>query len=187
MILYLVIIAVCMVIVVMLNWLALGWTFLGALYWVSVTTGIEFGIMVVLAILTGLCLPHIFYHECKLYAVGPREIKFYRAIGLPAWKDRVIELGALGGFSKKKLVAPNDSGYIDRFIYELNKGMFMHAVAVVGAFLIMAVPVPGLWSIRLPVALVGAFLNILPLMVLRYNKPRLLLVKKRLARQQEEQ
>lgn len=184
MIMYLVIIAVSMAVVVSINWLALGWTFLGALSWVSIETGIEFGIIVVLTILAGQCVPKKLYHDCKLYAVSKRELNFYHAIRVGAWKDYVCELGALSGFSKKKVATPNDPAYIDRFLLELNKGMFVHLVCTVGAFIILFLPVPGFWSIRFPVAIVGAILNILPIIVLRYNKPRLQMLKTRLMRNQ---
>lgn len=179
---YLIIITVSMTLLVLLNWLVLQWTFLGALFWVVATTGLEIAVIVILAILTGFCVPKKLYHECKFYAVSKREVNFYRALHINVWKDKVCELGMLGGFSKKKLQNPNDPVYIDRFIWEINKGMFMHMIGIVGAFLVLFIPVPGFWSITFPVALVGAFLNLLPLMVLRYNKPRLLMLKTRLMR-----
>lgn len=178
------IIAVSMVIVILFNWLVLGWTFVSALFWVTATTGIEIVITVLLAVLTGLCVPKVLYRECKIYAVSKRELNFYHAIRVGTWKDYVCELGILGGFSKKTVKAPNDASYVDRFILELNKGMFMHGIGTLGSFLILLVPVPGFWSIKLPVAIVGAVLNILPLIVLRYNKPRLLMLKTRLMRNQ---
>ena len=45
---------------------------------------------------------------------------------------------------------------------------------------------PGFWSVRFPVALVSVLLNVLPIMVLRYNKPRLLMLKTRLMRHQKQ-
>ena len=112
MVMFLTIIIISMIGVVLLNWLALGWTLLGALGWTAASTGIQFGIIILFAILAGLCVPHKLYHESKFYAVGKREISFYRAIGLPAWKDYVLELGKLGGFSKKKLLSPDDPAYV---------------------------------------------------------------------------
>ncbi len=185
MVLYLIIIFVSMLLLVLLNWLALGYTFLGALLWVSATTGIEIGITVLLAILTGFCVPKKWYRDSKIYAVSKRELNFYHVIRVGAWKDYICELGILGGFSKRKVQEPNDLAYIDRFLLELNKGMFMHMIGIVGSFLILLVPTPGFWSIKLPVALVDAVLNGLPLMVLRYNKPRLLMLKTRLTRQRK--
>ncbi len=185
MILYMMIIIISMIVVTIFNWLVLGWTFVNALFWVTSTTGIQIIITVLLAMLTGWCVPRKFYRESKIYAVSKREVNFYRAIKINVWKDHICELGALGGFSKKKVQSPNDPAYIDRFIVELNKGMFMHTVGTLGSFLILLVPVPGFWSIAFPVALVDAILNLLPLMVLRYNKPRLLMLKTRLMRSQK--
>ncbi len=186
MIMYLIIIVVSMAVMVLVNWLALGWTVLGALSWVSITTGIEFLIIVVLTVLAGQCVPKVCYRDCKLNQVSKRELNFYRAIGLGKWKDYVCELGVLSGFSKKKVAAPNDPSYIDRFLFEINKGMFVHIVCVFGAFLVLLFPLPGTWSIVLPVALIGVLLNILPIMVLRYNKPRLIMLKTRLMRNQKQ-
>ena len=62
--------------------------------------------------------------------------------------------------------------------------MFVHYVGTIGSFFVLLFPLPGFWSITFPVALVGAILNIFPIMVLRFNKPRLLLLKKRLLRNQ---
>ena len=182
MLMYLIIIIVSMTLLILLNWLALQWTLLNALLWVATTTGVEIAIIVALAILTGFCVPKKLYNESKFYAVSKREVNFYRALHINVWKDHVCELGLLGGFSKKKLQNPNDPAYIDRFIWEINKGMFMHMMGIVGAFLVLFIPFPGFWSITLPVAIVGAFLNLLPLMVLRYNKPRLLMLKTHLMR-----
>ncbi len=182
---YLIIILTAMLIVTVFNWLVLGWTFLSALFWVTAITGIEIVITILLAIITGLCMPKKIYQERKIYAVSKRELNFYHALHINAWKDRVCELGCLGGFSKKKVAAPNDPAYIDRFILEINKGMFMHTIGTLGSFLVLFVPVPGFWSITFVVACVGAVLNILPLMVLRYNKPRLLMLKSRLMRNQK--
>ena len=181
---YLIIIAVSMLLVVLLNWLILGWTLASALFWTVATTGIEIAIIVLLAVLTGFCVPRKLFRDSKLYAVSKRELNFYHAIRVGAWKDYVCELGILGGFSKRKVVAPDDPTYIDRFILEINKGMFMHVIGTVGAFLVLLFPVPGFWSIAFIVAWVGAILNILPLMVLRYNKPRLVMLKTRLMRNQ---
>lgn len=184
MILYLCIILIGMVLTVLLNWLALGWSLIDAIVWTSATTGIEIGINIALVIIAGLCVPHIFYRECKLYAVGKGEMNFYRAIRLNNWKDSIIELGFLGGFSKKKIATPDSPAYVDKFIYELNKGMFVHYIGVLGSFIILALPLPGFWSVSFIVAMFSVVLNFLPLMVLRYNKPRLLLLKKRLERNQ---
>ena len=185
MVLYLTIIAISMVVLVVFNWLVLGWTLLGAVMWTSITTGIELAIIIALAMISGWCFPNKWYRECKLYAVGKREMNFYRAIRLGAWKDHVAEMGQqLSGFSKRKLANPNDPAYVDRFIYEVNRGILVHLVCAIGAFLILLLPLPGFWTITFPAALVGAFLNVLSIMVLRYNKPRLLLLKKRLLRNQ---
>jgi hypothetical protein len=90
------------------------------------------------------------------------------------WKDKVWELGGLGGFSKKSLKEPTNPKYIEKFIIECNKGVVTHRLSYPIGFLAM-LTVDGLcaFTIALPIAVVNVFLNVLPTLVLRYNTPLL--------------
>ncbi len=110
----------------------------------------------------------------KAFYVSRAERKFYEKLHIKAWKDKVMELGFLSGFSKSKVLYPNDLYYINRFIIECNKGFLGHELGIFLGFLILLFPLPKYWlSIGLPVALVNVFLNKLSSMVLRYNVPKL--------------
>lgn len=121
------------------------------------------------------------------FSVAEWEKDLYKRVKVRLWKDKVWELGGLGGFSKKKLLSPDDPGYIEKFIIECNKGVITHRLSYPIGFLAM-LTLGGVSSltIALPVAVVNLFLNILPTLVLRYNTPMLRGMLKRLKRKQGE-
>ncbi len=122
----------------------------------------------------------------RLYDVSPRERELYKRLKVRLWKDKVWELGGLGGFSKKALASPDDPSYIERFIIECNKGVATHRIAYPLGFLAMlTLPNVCALTIALPTALVNLFLNILPTLALRYNTPMLKSMLKRLERKAE--
>lgn len=119
------------------------------------------------------------------YEVSARERALYKRLQVRRWKDKVWELGGLGGFSKKELIDPNNPAYIHRFIIECNKGVATHRIAYPLGFLVMlTLPNVCALTIALPTALVNLFLNILPTLALRYNTPMLKAVLKRLERKE---
>lgn len=123
-----------------------------------------------------------------LFKVSEREQKLYKKLRVRRWKDKVWELGGLGGFSKKKLKEPSDPKYIEKFIVECNKGVLTHRLSYPIGFLTMATLFGiCLLTIALPVAVVNMCLNILPTLALRYNTPKLKAILKRLNRQSNAQ
>ncbi len=119
------------------------------------------------------------------YSVSEAEKKLYKKLRVRRWKDRVWELGGLGGFSKKFLKEPDSPEYIEKFIIECNKGVLTHRLSYPIGFLTMLTLLPrGAWSIALPVAIVNLFLNVLPTLVLRYNTPKLQSMLKRMKKKQ---
>lgn len=90
------------------------------------------------------------------------------------WKDDILELGALNGFRKNKIVNPSSPEYIQKFILENNKGFLTHFLSIFIAIIPLFALPQNLWlSILLPVALTNFILNFMPLAALRYNIPRL--------------
>lgn len=122
------------------------------------------------------------------YEVSELEMKIYKKLQVRRWKDKIWELGGLGGFSKKVLAVPNSPSYIKKFIIECNKGVLTHRLAYPIGFLVM-LTVPGVcaYTVALPVAIVNLFLNILPTLALRYNTPKLKNLLARLKRRMEKQ
>ena len=120
------------------------------------------------------------------YNVSEFEKELYKKLRVRLWKDKVWELGGIGGFSKKTLKEPSNPAYIEKFIIECNKGVLTHRLSYPAGFLAMltlrGTPV---LSIALPVAIVNLFLNILPTLALRYNTPKLKTLLKRLNRKRQ--
>ena len=110
----------------------------------------------------------------RLYAVSDWEKELYKKLKVRLWKDKVWELGGLGGFSKRKIEDPRSPQYIERFIVECNKGVVTHRLSYFIGYLAMPT-MSGvcIYTIGLPVAFVNMVLNILPTIVLRDNTPKL--------------
>ena len=128
--------------------------------------------------------------KSALFTAGKKECRFYEKIGIKKWKDATAEMGFLNNFRKNKIKEPNNIEYIEKFIIETNRGFVVHFVslfATVGAIFVM----PKIFWLptALPIAITSLILNIIPLMILRYNMPRLQIMlkfaKRNLNRQQE--
>ena len=149
------------------------------------TTVFEFAIDGLFAIIVNKLPNKWFDMDKKHFQVSKRCQKFYEKLKIKKWKDKVWELGGLGGFRKNKINEPDNPEYIRRFIIESNKGIVTHRIGYFVGFLGMLLfPLKYALVIGLPVAIVNLFLNILPTMVLRYNIPKLHTAHKRLTRNQ---
>lgn len=151
-------------------------------------TALQFAIDGFIAIVINKMPNAWFGVENPLYHVTKTEREVYKKLKVRLWKDKVWELGGLGGFSKKTLKAPSNAEYIERFIIECNKGVLTHRLSYAAGFLCMlTLARPCSFTVALPVALVNLFLNILPTLALRYNTPMLQSLLKRLKRQHSRQ
>lgn len=192
MVLYLTTILVCMAIISVLN-ILLGTSVYGYSPWqviglVTIAVVIEIAIDLVLA---GIfhALPSKWYDpDKKCFCVSKKERKFYEKIGIKKWKDKILELGALGGFRKNKLKDSSDCEYLNLFLIENNKGIVIHISNIILGFLIMlCLPLKYAWVISFPVACVNFVLGLLPIFVLRYNIPKLKICKQRAERNKEQE
>ena len=128
----------------------------------------------------------LFSPDKKIFEVGKKERQFYEKIGIKSWKDKVWELGALGGFRKNKIKDPSSPEYLQLFLIESNIGIVAHVISVFLGFAVMFIfPLKYAFCIGLPIALVNAVLNIMPTMILRYNVPKLSVAYKRAVRLKE--
>lgn len=149
-------------------------------------TAAQFALDGLVAIVINKMPNELFDVDNPLYSVSDAEKAFYKKIKVRSWKDKVWELGGLGGFSKKNLEHPNDPEYIERFIIECNKGVLTHRLSYPIGFLPMLVmPDVLAVSVALPIGAVNLFLNILPTLALRYNTPKLRALLKRMNRKSE--
>ena len=183
--LYLTVIGISMVLICTVNILfeVAPW------YYVIIATAwciaLQFALDGGLAILINKMPDRWFGIENRLYAVSETEKKLYKSLRVRLWKDKVWELGGLGGFSKKNVKEPGNPEYIEKFIIECNKGVLTHRLSYpIGFAAMLTLPGVCALTIALPVAIVNIFLNILPTLALRYNTPMLQSVLKRLKRKQ---
>lgn len=131
-------------------------------------------------------LPNKWFENKKFFEVSKREQRFYEKLGIRAWKDKVWELGGLGGFSKAKIDDPKSPEYSKRFLVESYKGEVDHIIGMfVGFTVIFLFPLKFAWIVGVPVAIVNLVLNYMPIMILRYNTPKLKVLYKRALRNQE--
>lgn len=124
----------------------------------------------------------------KFYSVSNGERKFYEKIQIKKWKDKILELGGLGGFSKKNIQSNPDKAYFERFLIESNKGVITHIIgAFAGFMIILFFPTNCILYITLPVSIINFFMNLPSLFILRYNTPKLMVCYKRMARNERTQ
>lgn len=146
-------------------------------------TALQFALDGLIAIIINKMPDRWFGIDNPLFDVSEKEKKLYKKLKVRLWKDKVWELGGLGGFSKKILKEPDNPQYIEKFIIECNKGVITHRLIYPIGFLAMLTMFNVCsFTIALPVALVNLFLNILPTIVLRYNTPKLKSMLERLKR-----
>ena len=180
---YLTVISAAMLVISVVNIIFDTAAWYNIIIFVVVCTALQFALDGIIAIIINKMPDKFFGVENPLYNVSEFEKTLYKKIKVRSWKDKVWELGGLGGFSKKNLARPNSPEYIEKFIIECNKGVLTHRLSYPIGFLPMLfMPNVCAFSIALPVAMVSLFLNILPTIVLRYNTPKLQLMLKRINR-----
>ena len=114
-----------------------------------------------------------FNHKSKFFTVGAKEKKFYEKLKIRKLKDRIPELGALGGFSKSEISDPYNNEYVERFLTENACGEIVHIASLFFGFVIFTIFPKYILTVGLPVALVNVALNIPSIFILRYNAHKL--------------
>lgn len=142
---------------------------------VTISTLSEIVIDLIFALIVRRALPSKMFSVDKTWFLAKKgESKFYEKIGIKKWKDKVLELGSLSGFRKNHVLKPDDNEYVERYILEANYGVVVHIATIIFGFLVVFIyPLKYCLCFGVPVAIVNAVLNLLPLMVLRYNLPKL--------------
>lgn len=142
---------------------------------VAVSTIIEILLSGLVAFIVRWCLPKRWFQiNKKFFSATKKEKIFYDKICIKKWKDKIPELGSFTSFHKDKVREPNNSEYVERYIVEANYGVLIHFISVfVGFAVIFFYPLKFWYMFGLPVAIVGAILNLLPTFTLRYNLTKL--------------
>ncbi|MBR2391933.1 MAG: hypothetical protein IKB06_05550 [Clostridia bacterium] len=190
MVLYLSVVFVAMALISMFN-IALGsYGFNNYQLWVILAVIVSVVAEIAIQGLIAFIVNHLpkkwFAHDKKCFQVSKRERNFYEKIKIRSWKDKVWELGALGGFRKNKIADPTSPDYLLQFIVESNIGVVAHLVGIFFGFaVIFILPLEFAFKIGVPVALVNLLLCSLPTMILRYNIPKLKVAYERARRTKE--
>ena len=183
--LYLGVIGIAMLVISIINILLGTATWYYIIIAVIWCTALQFALDGLIAIAINKMPDRWFGVNNRLYHATQKEKNLYKKLKVRLWKDKIWELGGLGGFSKKKLKEPDNPKYIEKFIIECNKGVLTHRLSYPIGFLVM-LTLSGdcIFTIALPVAVVNLFLNVLPTMALRYNTPMLKAILTRMERKQ---
>lgn len=120
----------------------------------------------------------------RFFTVSDWEMRVFRKIGLPKWKDRLPQFNT--EFDKRHLKSGRDTAYLDRFLFITCRAEVIHyVIGVLGwvslGFCLLSANRTA-WLIRYAViALVIQLANLPFAWIQRYNRKRLLSVRKRLS------
>ena len=116
----------------------------------------------------------------KIYKVRPWETKLYLKLKVRNWKDKIPETGkVLAGFGKDKVLDMNDNRYIYKFMEETVYAEVMHVISAVLSIFVIFINLKLWYIVGLPMAIVNFVIQILPVIVQRYNRPKLALLYER--------
>lgn len=110
--------------------------------------------------------------ERGLFKVRERELKLYNKLKVRRWKDRIPEMGKMGGFAKREIKS-TERKYIEKFLRETCYAEAMHFnVGLLGFTALFFFRAETLF-IALPLVLVNFALHALPCIVQRFTRYRL--------------
>lgn len=135
-------------------------------------------------------IPEEKFNPFNKYFKGKKwEKKFYEKLNIRKWKDMIPELGkSLKYFDKTKVESKPTPEYYIKFLRETCIAEVLHLTIIPFTFVLAFIfPLKYFWCISFPVILVNIFLQILPICVQRYNRPKLIKAYERLLKYQKPQ
>lgn len=146
------------------------------------------GITSVIVTVTTRILPEkVFSPYRRIFKVYKKENKLYTKLKIKKWKDKVPELGKLGGFAKNHINEPNNPQYIFKFLTETCIAETLHFYSILlGSLVFVFLPSRYLFTISIPVFLLNGFLHLLPVLIQRYVRPKFLKVYQRLIEKEQQ-
>lgn len=181
MVLYLIIVAIFAVLTLGINGLCaatVGLDFTWGGVWTAAGLGILLGTDIVVVCLMRLLPKKLYNPLAKFYQTKPWQTTFCLACGVRKWKDRVPELGKLGGFRKDHLANLNPD-YLFRFLREAAFGETEHLVSALMSWTIFLIPWPYCLTVGIPYCVLNIILNVMSAMIQRYLRPKMLAVYRR--------
>lgn len=162
---------------------------ISALYAIFATILSTIAVIMVDAIVAIVCrmLPHKWLSPFNtIYKTSKLERKFLEKLKIRKWKDKIPEMGKYLCNFDKTSVKENSSVYIYKFLKETTMAEVMHIVSAFAGFILILIPVPHVWTIVLPVVLVNFILQIPPVLIQRYNRPKLMAHYKRILKKENQ-
>ena len=148
-------------------------TFLYTLKIASIALAIVFAIDAIIATIVHAVPERKINPFAKVFKVSKKECAFYNKLAIKKWKDVIPECGKfLCHFSKTSVQNPNSNEYVLKFLRETCYAGVMHFISIFLGFVPLAF-MPQKLTIVLPIAMVNALLQLLPVLVQRYNRERL--------------
>ncbi|MEG2014496.1 MAG: hypothetical protein RR086_02080, partial [Clostridia bacterium] len=109
----------------------------------------------------------------KIFLTSAREHTFYEKIKIRKWKDYIMELDSWGNFKKDK-IGSTDPQYMLRFLQENCCGEIIHYFCLISGVANLIFLNYHFLNFSLPIIIVNLILNIPPIFIQRYNRPKLL-------------
>ncbi len=149
-------------------------SFLDAFIWSWICVLLLFLIDLVIACIIYYLVPRSAFKPFgKFFKIRKFEKKLYLKLGIKKVKDRVP--GNLG-MNKEKVAEPNDTKYLHAFLVESCSAELMHALSILPSFLILLIVPSQFFFIALLASFMNVYLQILPVLIQRYNRPRLIVL-----------
>lgn len=147
-------------------------TLLNTVFWVS----LHFGFAGVLTHLPQAVQRKWFDHRRTRFVVGAGEMRWYRRIGLPKWKDRLPQFNS--DFDKRHLRKNLSVEYLEEFVFNTCRAEVIHAdIALLGYLSLLFCLLCDDPAANLPlfaaIATVIGLCNLPFSMIQRYNRNRL--------------
>lgn len=151
-------------------------------------TGLSILSVVLIDGLLALIIHHLpskwFNYQFKRFHIFKFERRFYDKIKIKKWKDHIPELGGLADFRKNKVSDPTNNEYVEKFLTECCYGEVIHFMSIFLGFLVILYWPRGWYIIGLHVGIANGIINLLSFMILRYNRPKLMVLHERNRRNQ---
>ncbi len=147
------------------------------------------GIVSVIVTITTRVLPDkVFNPYRRVFKVYPKENRLYTKLKVKKWKDKIPELGKLGGFAKNHINEPNNPQYIFRFLTETCIAETLHFYSIILSGLVfLFIPNQYLFTISIPVFIINGTLHLLPVLIQRYIRPKFIKIYQHLIEKEEQE
>lgn len=111
----------------------------------------------------------------KIFTIPKYEIKFYEKIKVKKWHNIIPDLGGLVGFKKNLNEKPvKNAEFYYRFLYENVNAEALHGFSIIFSPIFFVFLNPAFYStIGICCLLIVVIGNLMPVIIQRYNRPRL--------------